>query len=575
MGIRWRDYMVPAMTLAAVVLGGVVVYAYPAWFRVDPASRGVLSTTLGNPLICLFLVIGGGMLFGRINFFGISFGNSGVIFTALMAGALGYSVPEGVGSLGLALFVYCVGLTAGPTFFRNLAQQGSRLTQVAMVIVVTATMAGIAGAWLLGIPTDFAAGVYAGAMTSTPALAAALDATGHSGNVSIGYGVAYVYGVAGVVLFVQVLPRLLGVNLDAACRELAAGRGKGSGIERVVVEVTNPNLFGRRISDNAFLAGQRAQISRVARGERMVPAGPDTVFEPGMHVLVVVESDRMPAVVEFLGRVSDRTFLLDVENERMKVVVTSPEMTGKTLRELNLRHRFGVTITRLERNLVAIVPNADTVVQYADVLHTVGEPEKLKEFARFAGHRTRALDETDIISLAIGIALGLFLGMVPVGLPGGGTISLGSAGGPLLVALVLAHFGRIGFLRGSMPRASRMLLTEMGLVFFLAGAGVSAGAQFFQALGKQGPGLLLLGFVVTTLPLLAGWLYGTRVLRIPLPEVLGACCGGMTCTPALGALSAQTDSDIPAVAYAAVYPLGLVFVTLFAQLVARLAPMAM
>lgn len=575
MGIRWKDYIVPVAVLAAVVLCGLLFSTHPEWFRADPVSQGLLTTTLGNPLICLFLVIGGGMLFGRINFFGISFGNSGVIFTALMAGALGYSVPEGVGSLGLVLFVYCVGLTAGPTFFRNLAQQGSKLTQIALIIALTATGTGVAAAWLLGIPADFAAGVYAGAMTSTPALAAALDATGHSINVPIGYGVAYVYGVAGVVLFVQVLPRLLGVNLDTACRELEASRGRGSGIERVVVEVTNPNLFGKRICDNAFLAGQRAQISRVVVGDRMVPAGPATVFEPGMHVLLVVESDRKPAVLEFLGRVSDRKFVLDVENERMKVVVTSPEITGKTLRELNLRHRFGVTITRLERNLVTIVPNADTVIQYADVLHAVGEPEKLKTFARFAGHRTRALDETDIISLAIGIAMGLFLGMVPLGLPGGGSISLGSAGGPMLVALVLAHFGRIGFVRGSMPRASRILLTEMGLVFFLSGAGVSAGAQFFQALGEQGPGLLLMGLMVTTLPLLAGWLYGTRVLRIPLPEVLGACCGGMTCTPALGALSAQTDSDIPAVAYAAVYPLGLVFVTLFAQLVARFAPMAM
>ncbi|MBP9004538.1 MAG: YidE/YbjL duplication [Candidatus Hydrogenedentes bacterium] len=575
MGIRWKDYIVPTATLIVVALGGWLFYARPEWFHAGETPGGVLSVTLGNPLICLFLVIGGGMLFGRVNFFGVSFGNSGVIFTALLAGAMGYAVPEGVGGLGLALFVYCVGLTAGPTFFRNLARQGSRLTQVALVIVLTATVAGILGARLLGIPADFAAGVYAGAMTSTPALAAALEATGHSGNVSIGYGVAYVYGVAGVVLFVQVLPRVLGISVDAACRELAAGRGQGSGIERVVIEVTNPNLFGKRVSENAFLADQRAQISRVAHGERMVPVSPDTVFEPGTHVLVVAERDRLPAVVEFLGRVSDRKFTLDVENERMKIVATSPEVTGKTLRELNLRHRFGVTITRLERNLVTIVPNADTAVQYADVLHAVGEPDKLKAFARYAGHRSRALDETDIISLAIGIALGLFLGMVPIGLPGGGSISLGSAGGPLLVALVLAHFGRIGFLRGSMPRASRILLTEMGLVFFLAGAGVSAGARFFEALGTQGPGLLLMGFLVTTLPLFAGWLYGTRVLGISLPEVLGACCGGMTCTPALGALSAQTDSDIPAVAYAAVYPLGLVFVTFFAQLVARFAPAVM
>lgn len=548
------------------------VPAAPSAAPAAPAQKSAADELLGNPMIALFVVIGAGMLFGRITVFGVSFGSSGVIFTALLLGGVGYGIPGGIGSLGLVLFVYCIGLTAGPTFFRVFKQEGANLAKLGAAIIAAGAAATVVCAWLFKVPVDLAAGVLAGSMTSTPALASALDALNHNPNVSVGYGIAYVYGVVGVVLFVQLAPRLLGYNLDEEVRRAGKGGGGARRIERAVIEVLNPGLFGKLISENSFTATQRCQISRVGRGDRFVPVTPDTRFEEGQVLMAVGEDDRLPALVEFIGRKSDKKFFLDIETERLRVVATSPQVLDKTLRELNLLNAFGVTITRVERNTVALVPQADTVLQYGDVLTAIGEPKGLQEFSAFAGHRTRALDETDIISLAVGISLGLLIGMIPLGLPGGRSFSLGAAGGPLMVALVLAHFGSIGGIRGHVPRAARMLMTEMGLVFFLAGAGVQAGGQFMEVLRQQGPSLLVMGFFVTTVPMAVGYIVARRFLRMGILETLGAICGGMTCTPGLGALSSKIDSDVPAISYAAVYPVALILVTLAAQIVVQVLP---
>ena len=529
------------------------------------------SAALVSQMVVLFLVVGLGMLLGKIKIFGVSFGSSGVIFAALGFGAWGFTIPGGVSTLGLVLFVYCIGLAAGPTFFRVFAQHGASMAQQGVVIVATGLGTALLFAWLAGIPTSLAAGVFAGAMTSTPALASALDALKQDPMVSVGYGVAYPCGVVGIVLFVQLVPRLLRVNLDEEARRTGA-TVPGRRIERRAIEVVNPSLFGRRIGENAFIATQRCQISRVGEGDRFLPVTPETCFAEGQIVLAVGEADQLPALIDYLGRVSDRYLQMDSERQRMKVVVTSKDMLGKPLGELNLLNRFGVTVTRLERNEMTAVPRMDTEVQYADVLTAIGEPAGIREFADFAGHRTRALDETDIISLVAGMSLGLLAGMMPIGISGHFTFTLGAAGGPLVVALVLSHFGNIGALRGRVPRAARMLMSEMGLVFFLAGAGIQAGGQFVQVMREYGAILPVMGLFVTTLPLAAGYLFARYRLKLNLLQTLGATCGGRTCTPGLGAIAAKTDSEIPIISYATVYPVALILVTLSAQIIAQVLP---
>lgn len=534
----------------------------------DPGAP-VWRVLFENPVIALFAIIGFGLAIGNFKIAGVSLGTSGVMFAALVFGAFGVGFPSQIGTVGLALFAYCVGLTAGPGFFRSLFHHGAGLAKLALLI--TGTGAGLTAglAYLLGIRADLAAGVFAGALTSTPGLAAATDLLGKSSDVSIGYGIAYPFGIAGVVLFVQVLPRMLRIDLShwAQQRENAAPQPE---IVRQLVEVQNGAVAGKRLQDIVFFRGSRSQVSRVMQGERLVPVAPETRLEVGMHVLVVGEACCMEHVAEYLGRKSDRPYFWDTESERMQVVVTAPAVVGKSFREINPLSTYGVTVSRITRNDVEFVPTLETVVQPGDVLHAVGEADRVRQFAAKAGHRARSLDETDLISLAVGLTVGAIIGMMPFALPGTKGFTLGLAGGPLFVGLVLGHFGRIGQVRGHLPRAARYLLTEIGLAFFLASAGVRAGERLIPVLRTEGIELLLMGAVVTVVPMLVGYAFARRVLRIDPLSALGGACGSMTSTPGLGALTDRIDSNVPVVSYATAYPVALIMMTVFVQVIAAL-----
>lgn len=536
---------------------------------VEPAWRVVL----GQPIVALFTVIAAGMLLGRLELASISLGSSGVLFVALLFGHLGFSLPAGVGNLGLVLFVYGVGIAAGPSFFRAFVSQGANLAKLGLLLVLIAAGTTWAFATAFDIPTGLAVGIFAGAMTSTPALASAMDALGDQKQAaSIGYGLAYPFGVVGVVLFVQLLPRLLKQDIDTLAKAAATSRkNDGRTIVRVLVTVTNPTVIGRKLVDAEFLARSGCQISRVLQGDRLLPLRGDFTFEAEQSVLLVgLERDVRP-MIELLGHRSDQPYIMDTEHERMYVVLLNRSMIGRSLRGLDLLRRFGVTVSRITRNDIDFVPNADTLLRPADVLHVVGEPAALQSFAAEAGHRARAMDETDLISLGIGIALGVVLGMVPIGLPGSEqTFSLGLAGGPLFIGLLLGHLGGIGRLRGHIPRASRMLMTELGLVLFLASAGVSAGASFVEVLQQHGLVLFAMGVVVTTLPMLIGYPVARHVLKLPMLNTLGGVCGGMTSTPGLGAITARTDAQDPVVSYATAYPIALIFMSICAQVIVAL-----
>lgn len=531
----------------------------------------VLDALLGNPIVALFAVIAIGMAIGQITVMNVSLGSSGVIFAALTLGHLGYPIPQGVGQVGLVLFVYCVGITAGPSFFRVFVRQGRTLAWLSICIVGTAILATVAGASLVGIPGDLAAGMFAGALTSTPALASALDATAkESPLVSIGYGIAYPFGVVGVVLFVQLLPRLLRADLDQEAAASKAGEGRSREIVRVLVEVINPTIIGKSPSEVPFISDSACQVSRRLEGERLVPITADFIFGEGGHVLVVGERRTVGYVVDFLGRRSNARFFMDTEHERRHVVVSSQEVIGRSVRELNPLKEFGVIISRISRLGVDFVPRSDTVIQSGDTLWCVGDQENLQRFSDAAGHRAKLVDETDVISMAIGISLGVLLGMMPFALPGGHSFTLGMAGGPLLVALVLGHFGRVGRVVGHIPRASRLVMGEIGLVLFLADAGVRAGGSFVEVVSQYGLILLAVGAAVTLLPMIVGYLIARYRLKLPLLEILGATCGGMTSTPGLGAITSRTDADSPAISYAAAYPVALILMTVGAQILIAL-----
>ncbi len=528
---------------------------------------------LDQPLIVLFALIASGLLLGSVKVKGISLGSSGVLFTALLAGHLGYSIPAGVGTLGLVLFVYCVGIGAGDRFFASLVREGTALAKLAVLIVGLGAAMTWVGATLLDIPTGLATGIFAGSLTSTPALAAAtegmqLAARGGADSVSIGYGIAYPFGVIGVVLFVQVLPRILRLDLDAVPGPPDAPCGNR--VENVLVEVTNPNLYGQRISESGVTNFNAVQICRIYSGGSLVPLSYDDKFEDGQILLLVGRRCEMKMAVDMIGKRSEAKLHEDVENERQTVIVTSRAFTGRALGDIAPLRNYGIVVTSITRLGLIFVPNANTVIERHDHLICVGRVDDLRTFSVAVGHRSSAIDATCVLSLSIGLTLGIILGMLPFGLPGGTPITLGLAGGPLFVALILGHFGKIGPVVGFIPRPTRMLLQELGLVFFLANAGVRGGSALVSTLQQHGFMLFGLGVCVSLLPLIVAWPIATKHFKMNPLQALGGICGGMTSTPALGAITAKTESQTPVISYVSAYPVALIFMIIISKLLIKL-----
>jgi len=537
----------------------------PPCFKVilTPALA-IVSHVLENTFFILFAVMGLGMALGRITVFGLSLGSSGVLFTALLAGHFGLQIPGGIGTFGLVLFVYAVGIGAGGRFFSALVHQGTTMAKLALTVVVLGATVAWGSGRMLDLPPDLMAGIFAGALTSTPALAAATDYLKEAGDlVPIGYGIAYPFGIIGVVIFVQLLPRLLKVSFEEP--EEAGSENGEEEIRPILVEVTHDEFIGRRIADLEDIAALGCQVTRIEKEGRLVPLEYDDELALGQKLLVVGRESKVHLAVKLLGRESEASLSRDTDRERRQLLLTSKAFSGKSIRELELLRHHGVTISRISRLGFTFVPDRGTVLDANDLLTVVGTPSRLEAFAQAIGHRPQGFQETDLLSLGAGLAIGILVGQLSLGLPGGAALSLGLAGGPLLTGLILGHFGRVGWIIGYIPRPTRILLQELGLVLFLAEAGVRGGGAFVDTLQTYGPVLFLLGAVITLLPLMGGYIVARGLFRLSLLQSLGGICGGMTSTPALGVITAKTENQTPVVSYATAYPVALILMTVFAK----------
>ncbi|MEW4490690.1 TrkA C-terminal domain-containing protein [Thalassoglobus sp. JC818] len=512
-------------------------------------------------LLSLLVVVGLGLLFGKVSLRGISLGTSGVVFVALVAGHFGFRVPETAGQIGVVLFVYCLGIGAGSSFFQVLFSQGKSLSLMAGAMILSGGLTTWFLAQVFSLKADLAGGLFAGALTSTPALAAAIDSLPPGSKAAVGFGIAYPFGVICVIVFIQLIAKQFINSEELQKSDDTQASGDGA-ISNVLVEISNPAVIGKRPSQVTSLSNSKCQISRVLVDGRLQPLKGDFVFEAGQKVLIVGGANRLGGIVEVLGQSTESgDYIRDTDRQRRRVVVTSSEVVGKTLEQLHLRSRMGITVTRVFRQEIEFVPSPKDEIYFGDALTVIGEPEAISEFVRFAGHRERTLDETDLISLVAGLSLGILLGQVRFGF-GDLSITLGMAGGPLIVGLILGRVRKIGPLAVRIPPAAKLLLGEVGLALFLAQAGASAGQKFVSVIAQYGLVLCLVSICVVTVPLIVGVVMARRLFKIGWLEALGGICGAMTSTPGLGAITSTVDSSRPATSYATAYPLALILITL-------------
>lgn len=543
---------------------------YMIEFLVNPA----------NQLVALFLILGLGIFLGRLELKGVSLGTSGVLFVAIVFGHLGVTLPEFITQVGVVLFVYAVGLMAGPRFFKTFRRDGLNFAALALVTLGVAFLATFAVEMIFQFGGGLSAGLFTGALTTTPGLAAAMEAVDDpegswAAQVSVGYGLAYPLGVAGVVLFIQLFPRLMGLNLKDLARE-ESRREKSQSPRGNWYRLTNPQVVGRTLGHLMDQHLVEVTISRVERasGETFV-GRPDLIFEEGDIIRVIAKPKHEEAVETIIGPMvadksePDRSGKGPVQSR--DVFITEPYLDGRTLRDLQLPESQGVVVARLWREEIEFIPQSGTRLSIGDLVRVVGTPEDCEKFITLAGNAERKLQQTNFLPLCLGLVIGVLIGRQTITLPGTGFgFSLGLAGGPLFVALLAGHYGRIGRMSIRIPMAAKIFIRELGLMFFLAGAGVIAGREFFTILLEQGAPLIAAGAIVTFVPMIAAWLFARHIIKLAVLPSLGAICGGMTSTPALGALTNAADSETPALAYAATYPVALIVVTIFAQTLGRL-----
>jgi putative transport protein len=540
----------------------------------------MLKILIDNPLLLLFLVAAIGYPLGRIKIRGSSLGVASVLFTGLAIGSLhpDLKLPEIIYILGVALFVYTVGLANGPAFLASLRRQGVRNNLLVVGVLVFAAGLTILAQKLFQLKPALSAGMFAGSLTNTPALAAILDIIKHTvprdmlnrflADPVVGYSVTYPMGVIGSILSISILQKLWKVDYAAEAKQL---RGFGVATEplgNVTIRVTSQEAAGITIKELVQRNGWDIIFGRIRHDDSVSLTDPTSRLAIGDQITAVGIQEELEKVTGFLGERSDTELDLDRrEFDYRRIFVSNPKLAGRRLRDLRLKENHGAIITRIRRGDSDILAGGDTILELGDRVRVVTDRDRIDAVSDFFGDSYRAVSEVDILTFSLGLALGLFLGTLPIPLPGGSELRLGFAGGPLLVALVLGTLGRTGPLVWSLPYGANLTLRQIGLILFLAGVGTRAGYGFITTFTHEG-GLLLFatGIVITCSVAVSMLWVGYRLLKIPMSILIGMLAGLQTQSAVLGYALEQSRNELPTVGYASVYPVATITKILLAQL---------
>lgn len=540
---------------------------------------------VAQALLVLSAVAALGLTLGQIKIAGVRLGVGGALFAGLAFGHFGIGMDATMLSFarefGLVLFVYAIGVSVGPGFFQAFKKDGLTLNLMAVAIVVVGTLTAVAVHLFGGIELPAALGILSGAVTNTPSLAAGQQVLANLGVTNGGtvlgqaYAVAYPFGIVGILLSMLFLRLIFGLNTKVAAEEFEAARAANyTAVETVNVEVRNPAVVGCQLRELDELKEMGVVLSRVLHdGSQHVVSAEDVLAE-GDIVLAVGPRDKLERLKRLIGPIADVDLKAmqstDVAWERM--VVTHSGLLGKTLGELNLRAIHNVVISRLDRSGYELVPNAHLQLQFGDMLTVVGDPQSFPAVAALVGNRSKAMQETQMVPIFIGIALGMLLGSLPLVIPGlPAPVQLGLAGGPLVVAILLSRLGHAGPLVWYMPPAVNHMMRDLGIALFLAAVGVKSGQGFIDTL-VHGDGLkwMAFGAVVTLVPLIVVSVVGYLLTRTNYLSLCGVLSGSMTDPPALAFAQGMSSSEAPILAYATVYPLVMVLRIIAPQVVALL-----
>jgi putative transport protein len=531
-----------------------------------------------HSIVMLAIVIAAGIALGKIKVRGVSLGVTWILFVGIALAHFGMRVDEEVlhifKEFGLILFVYSIGLQVGPGFFSSFKKGGITLNMLAAGVVLLGVAVTCIIHLLTDIPMPTMVGIMSGAVTNTPGLGAAqqanMDITGADNpTIATGYAVAYPLAVVGIIGSILVLRRLFRINLrreeDSA---MAVDNSQRNAAQSLSLRVTNPALNGMKVGDMRDMIQRNFVVSRIRSAQgavKMVNA--ETLLHTGDDVLIITSRAAIPTLTAFVGEKVDIEWKqLDMQFISRRILITKPELNGKTLSQLRLRS-FGVSITRVNRSGFDLVAAPGLSLQIGDRVTVVGTEQSIAVVEKKLGNSLKRLEHPNIFALFFGIVLGVILGSIPFAFPGiPHPVKLGLAGGPLIIAILISRFGPRYKLVTYTTMSANLMLREVGIALFLACVGLGAGETFVDTIAGGGYKWVGYGALITTIPLLAVGVVGRKLFKLNYFTLSGLLSGAMTDPPALAYANDMTGNDLPAVGYATVYPLTMFLRVLCAQL---------
>ncbi len=536
---------------------------------------------IAQSVLVISLVITIGILLGKVKICGISLGVTWILFVGIAMSHFGMSINNEIRhfaqEFGLILFVFSIGLQVGPSFFSSFKHGGMQLVGCAVAIVLL----GVATAGVLhvvtGVPVPTMVGILSGAVTNTPGLAAAqqayADTTGiQDPSIALGYAVAYPLGVVGIILTLIALRFALRVRFEEEDKGLAALSQEQKLAEKFSLEFTNELLNGRTVEYVRDLINRQFVISRVMHTDgTLTMADGETKLRVGDRLRMICQPEDTEAVTAFLGHtveMNDEEWGQNVPNAALisrRILVTRPEINGKKFSDLRLRTKYGITLTRVNRAGVDLIPYQGLELQVGDRVMIVGPEQSVNKVADVLGNSLKKLDHPNLVTIFVGIALGVLLGSVPlINVPQ--PVKLGLAGGPLILAILIGRFGTHFHLVTYTTMSANLMLREVGIALFLACVGLGAGEGFIGAIVSGGYRWIGYGAIITILPLLLVGIFARVVLKMNYYTLMGMVAGSMTDPPALAYANGVAGNDMPAVGYSTVYPVVMFLRVLTAQI---------
>ncbi|MBQ6861988.1 MAG: putative transporter [Alistipes sp.] len=537
--------------------------------------------SIAQSVLVIALVITIGIMLGKLKFRGISLGITWILFVGIAMSHFGMTINPEIRhfaqEFGLILFVFSIGLQVGPSFFSSFKQGGMQLVGCAAAIVLLGVVTAGVIHLVTGTPIPTMVGILSGAVTNTPGLGAAqaayADTTGiQDPNIAMGYAVAYPLGVVGIIFSLIGLRYLLRINFEKENEGLAALSQEHKMAEKFSVEFTNQLLDGRSVEYIRDLINRQFVISRVLpkEGELMMADG-ETKLHVGDRLRLICQAEDTEAVIAFLGHtveMSDEEWGHNTPNATFisrRILITKPEINGKKFIDLRLRTKYGITLTRINRAGVDLIPYQGLELQVGDRVMVVGPEKAVDKVATVLGNSLKKLNEPNLVTIFVGIALGVLLGSIPL-LNVPQPVKLGLAGGPLILAILIGRFGTHFHLVTYTTMSANLMLREIGIALFLACVGLGAGEGFVDAVVDGGYRWIGYGAIITILPLLIVGTFARLALKMNYYTLMGMLSGAMTDPPALAYANGVAGNDMPAVGYSTVYPVVMFLRVLTAQI---------